>query len=237
MIVKNISPYLVKLPGLGNKNLMPGEESDLSSFTQKQKDDCVELQEGFRRGELICVGVGQNQQDPDARLRMARARIQSGQSQPLIEVQRGRRPSASRLDEVTNPTLQDEIMEETPAFSPPKSVPIVQRRPVPKLFQEPMGIMEKDKHGNLVVRPVPPPYHRKEVAEPAVVIPKFNEDSPRITPERIKEIWAQKCISYRTNGQKCKRWATKGSEYCEQHMPAEQKEQRKKSKKQDFFKE
>jgi hypothetical protein len=236
LIVKNISPYPVKLTGLGNKTLMPGEESDLSSFTQHQKDNCVELQEGFRRGELICIGIGrQNQQEPDAHLRIARARIQENQPQPLIEVPRGRRIPNSLLDQVTNPTIQDETTEETSAFPPPKPPPIVNRRPVPKIFQEPTGIMENDRRGNLVVRPVPPPKPREEAAEPSKVVPKT--DSPKITPERIKEIWAQRCISFRTNGQKCRRWATKESEYCEQHMPAEEKERRKKSKKQDFFKE
>jgi len=223
---------------LGNKNLLPGEECDLSSFTQKEKDDCVELQDGFRCGELICIGIGhQDRQDVDTHLRMARARIRNGQSQPLIEVQRGRRPSASLLDEVVNPTMRNEIVEETPTFSSPKPPPIVQRRPSPRLFQEPTGIMEVDSQGCVVMRPVTPLKPKEEKVKPVVAVSNPKADSPRVTPERIKEIWAQKCISYRTNGQKCKRWATTNSEYCEHHMPAEEKERRKKLKKQDFFKE
>lgn len=237
MIVKNICPYPKVLKDLGNKHLMPGEECDLSSFTQKERDNCVELQEGFRKGELICIGMNPKEPlDHNARLRIARARIlQNGPPQPLMEVPKAQRISSreiSKLDLVTNPSEKNqEDLEELPER--PKFTDRASKRPVPSIFDQPTGIMERDQWGRMVVRPLPVSKPTPK-SEPQ---PEFTPDKrPTITPDRIREIMAQKCISYRTDGKKCKRWAVNGSEYCITHMPAEEREKYKQQKKQQFFK-
>jgi hypothetical protein len=235
VIIKNISPYPKTLKGLG-KQLMPGDECDLSGFPQKARDDCEELQEGFRKGELICIGMGH--QDVDAKMRTARARaMQNGPPQPLIEVQRGQRipPSRiSKLDEVRNPTARDENHEEPLISRPSLGVKPPSRRPIPKMFDKPTGAMERDEHGAMTIRPLP----KKEVLPTLRPEPiEKKKSSPTITPERIREIMAQTCISFRTNGQKCRRWAVHGYEYCTAHMPKELMEKHKKEKKDQFFKE
>jgi len=238
MIIKNISPYPKILKDLGNKHLMPGEEYDLSNFGQKERDNCYELQESFRKGELICIGMGQQESiEASARLRIARARVlQDNPQQPLIEVQRGRRVSSniipSKLNEVSGSLNDGEEQQKSPVLGNfhNKNMP---RRPVVKTFDKPLGAIEKDQHGAVIVRPSSS--SSKVEVSPVDLIGLSKPSTSSITPDRIREIWSLKCISFRTNGQKCKRWAAKNSQYCINHMPAEEKERRKKEKRQQFF--
>jgi hypothetical protein len=240
MIVKNISPYPKTFKGLGNKQLMPGEECDFSSFSQKERDNCEDLQEGFRKGELICIGIGhQDTKNLDGKMRMARARAaQVGALQPLIEVQRGQRISpnrVSKLDEVRNPTSRDENREEPPISSPFSGVKPLSRpvRPTPKIFDKPTGVIERNSSGITTIRPLQTP--QVEVLPTLRPEPVKEKSPPIITPDRVREIWAQRCISFRTNGQKCRRWAARGSTYCTAHMPEEERKRRKQDIKAAFF--
>lgn len=222
MIIKNISPYPKRLDDLG-KYLMPGEQCDLSEFTQKQRDDCVVLQEAFRKGEFICVGVG-HQNNPDARLRAARARIlANGPAQPLLPIlgeekdPRLEAPTHNRAEHITEEkTLYRQSHDERPK--------------APTTVERITGAITKDALGVISVIPTSVPKKEPESVRPAIEL-----EFPTVTPERIREIMAQKCISFRTNGKKCKRWAVKGYEYCINHMPKKLLEQYKAQKKQQFF--
>lgn len=219
MIIKNIAPYLKQLPSLG-KQLMPGEECDLSEFTQKQRDNCVELQEGFRKGEFVCIGIGQRDRNPQARLREAKARLLHQGEQPLIEVERGRRPAEPE------PQRAD-ISEVTPVYETPRPRPTSSTKPTMKI---PEGIMEQNEQGGISYRPLSRSTPELESEpEPA------NVESPTITPDRIRQIMSQRCISFKSNGRKCRAWAVRGYEYCITHMPEELKREYKKQKKQQFF--
>lgn len=222
MIIKNISPYPKRLDDLG-KYLMPGEQCDLGEFTTKQLEECFSLQEAFRKGELLNIGVS-GPVNPDARLRAARSRIlANGPAQPLIPVlgeekdPRFESPTHNRADHVEpEETHYRQFHDERPEH--------------PTTVGRPTGIISKDALGIVSVTPVfTPP------VEPEPVRPAIELEFPTITPERIREIMSQRCISFRTNGKKCKRWAVKGYEYCINHMPKKLREEYKSQKKQQFF--
>ena len=235
MIIKNISPHPKSLVNL-NKFLMPGDECDIGEFTQKQRDDCVELQEGFRKGELVCIGFGHRANyNPRVRLQAAKERIQKGgATQPLVPVMGGDRTIFNVSEE----------MNQTRAVSPDKAQ-YIERKPAtyrnseikrpdpPQMTEGPIGIIEKDERGIFTVKPLP----TKQQLEPKLELnPTSSVKSPTITSDRIREIMAQRCISFCTNGSKCKRWTVTGYEYCIQHMPKKLLEDYKNKKKQQFFK-
>ncbi len=219
MIVKNISPYPRPLTGLGDAFLMPGEQADLSQYSQQERDDCVPLQEAFRKGELICIGMGYKG-NPEKRLEEAKERILKTQAhQPLVPV-----------------LAEDQLFEFDPA-SPSKAEhlePIYDsKRPEPpKIVDEFRGFITKDERGVVAIHSFPERPQRSEPEPTQIVLP----EQPTITPERIREIMSQRCISFRTNSKKCKRWAVKGYEYCVNHMPKKMLEEYKAKKKQQFFK-
>ena len=71
---------------------MPGEQADLSQYSQQERDDCAPLQEAFRKGELICIGMGYKG-NPEKRLEEAKERILKTQAhQPLVPVLAEDRP-------------------------------------------------------------------------------------------------------------------------------------------------
>jgi hypothetical protein len=221
MIIKNISPYPKRINDLG-KYLMPGEQCDLSEFTQKQRDDSHALQEAFRKGEFICIGMGT--QSPDARLRAARARIlANGPAQPLLPVL-GEDPDP-RFEAPTHNRAEHVEMKETHYRQ------LHDERPQhPTTINRPTGMITKDALGIVSVTPVFTPPKEPESTRPAIEI-----EFPTITPERIREIQSQRCISFRTNGKKCKRWTIKGYEYCASHLPKKLLKEYKEKKKKNFF--
>lgn len=220
MIIKNISPYPRQLTGLGDSFLMPGEQVDLSQYSQQDRDDCVPLQEAFRKGELICIGVGR-QGAPEQRLEQARERILSrGADQPLVPVFGNDRRLFEFDATGANP---DERLEPVYQSERPEPVPVIERVD---------GIVTRDEQGVVAVHPFPEMTRRTEPEPIEVILP----EQPTITPERIREIMSQRCISFRTNGQKCKRWAIRGYEYCVNHLPKDLMKEYKEKKKQHFFK-
>ena len=223
MIVKNICPFPKHLRSLGDKYLMPGEECDLSNFTQKERDSCVELQESFRKGEFICIGMGQ--QGRQARLEAARTRaLNSGPAQPLIPVVSGARVTDGDEEEVQILDKPEDNRDDPRYYRSPN---IQEVEPVTRA---PTSIIEVNKQGMISVQPLPTPRSEpKSEPEPLQI------ETPTITSERIQEIMAQRCISFRSNGKKCKRWSVKGYEYCISHLPKKLSKEYKEKKKKDFF--
>jgi hypothetical protein len=225
MIIKNICPYPKQLKTLGNLYLMPGEQADISKFTQEERNSCIELQEGFRKGEFICVGVGQNEgHDVSARLRLARSRVlEKGAKQPLVVAE-----ARDRLEHGEAKSLsRSEHLEKVP---PKYKYRDEQKRPETRTGS-PTGMVGHDR-GVTFVTPLDAPRPQRPQPPPAQPSPR---QTPIITPERAQEILSRICISTRNNGKKCRRSAVTGYEYCMNHMPKEILEEYKRRKKDAFF--
>jgi len=109
MIVKNISITIQEFPGLGGLRLMPGEQQDISNFSQRERDNSYELQEAFRKGDLICIGVGKSDRpDIDPKMRVARARfMEKIEEQPLLDDRHEQKETLTHEDERTGVTIID----------------------------------------------------------------------------------------------------------------------------------
>lgn len=207
MIVKNISATIQSFSELDGLQLLPGAQQDISSFSQKQRDNCFDLQDAFRKGELICIGVGvHDRPDVDPKMRVARARfMEKLENDPLIDRDQISYEDETHEDRRTGVTIVDQ--------------------PAPSLIT-------KNQHGATEVHhfdppepPAPPP--------PPPSAPKI--EHPTITPERAREILSKKCIGTKTNGRACKRWACKGFEYCSMHMPEDLRVKYKEMKTKEFL--
>lgn len=198
---------------------MPGEQADLGGYSQQERDDCVSLQEAFRKGELICIGMGVGNRGK--RLENARHRVLN--QQPLVPVFSDESESSFSPNPVEYETLEPEMEDFHPQNIRSNPVEIVDK------FE---GMMTMDESGVMAIHNLPDPFKRAAPEPANPVLP----EQPTITPERIREIMNQRCISFRNNGKKCKRWSVTGYEYCIDHMPEKMREEYKAKKKQNFFK-
>jgi len=202
---------------------MPGEQHDISTFSQKERDSCVELQESFRKGELICVGIGKEDHGAvDSKLRVARARVlEKCARQPLM-------PIESFYEGEPAETLSSHNKAEYIGSGKPQYRYGEERRE-PQIVDKPQGIV-KQHRGITYIEPIG---GAKTVSPPS--LPPSPIENPTITPERIRQIMSQTCISVCNNGKKCKRRAMIGYEHCATHLPKEQMAAYKAKKKEMFF--
>lgn len=205
MIIKNISPVIKAFPELNNLQLMPGEQQDISQFSQKERDNCFVLQDAFRKAEVICIGIGQHDRpDVDVKMRLARARyMQKAEDEPVL----------------------DREWEDEEVY--------IEERTGVKIIQNPApATITQNVHGVTEVHYFEPPV-KSHTPEPSSST--FPTEHPTLTPERVREILSKKCIGTKTNGRACKRWACKGFEYCVIHMPEDLRKKYKQMKKEEFF--
>lgn len=226
MIVKNICPYPKQLKSLGNLYLMPGEQHDISTFSQKERDGCIELQECFRKGELICVGVGKEDRgEIDSKLRIARSRVlEKGARQPLMPIESFY--VVEPVEAMPSHNKGDYIDQQKPQYR------YGEERQETQIVDKPQGII-KQYRGVTYIEPI-----IASKITPSVPLSSSLSSSienPTITPERMRQIQSQTCISFCNNGKKCKRRALTGYEYCVTHLPKEQMAQYKAKRKEMFF--
>lgn len=192
-------------PELNNLQLMPGEQQDISQFSQKERDNCFALQDAFRKAEVICIGIGQHDRpDVDAKMRLARARyMQKAEDEPIL----------------------DREWEDEEVYTEARTGVKVIQNSAP-------AVVTQNEHGMTEVHYFEPPIPESPPSSPPS--PESTEH-PTITPERAREILSKKCIGTKTNGRACKRWACKGFEYCIIHMPEDLRKKYKQMKKEEFF--
>jgi len=202
---------------------MPGEQHDISTFSQKERDGCIELQESFRKGELICVGIGKEDRgEIDSKLRIARARVlEKGARQPLMPVESFY--EVEPAEALPSHSKGEYIEQEKPQYR------YGEERRAPQIVEKPQGIV-KQHRGITYIEPI----GGAKLAPPPPSLPPPIEN-PTITPERMRQIMAQTCISVCNNGKKCKRRAMIGYEHCATHLPKERMAEYKAKKKEMFF--
>lgn len=235
MIVKNISPIPITLSGLG-RSLMPGEQADLSEYDQKKRDECFELQDAFRKGDMICVGVGvHDRTPPDAQTKVYRA-YKHSPNDPQVEIQAVFKPSLDG-SEVIHRRYEPEKPEIERVYKYDH-----QDRPIQHEFEpSSRDIVTVDQHGITTLDPVafvipdstivPQPYQPNTLPDPKSV------EIPSITPEQAQEAMKSRyCIGTRTNGKKCSKRPIIGYDYCSTHMPEDIKQEYYNKKKGEFFK-
>ena len=202
---------------------MPGEQVDLGGYSRKEQEGCIPLQEALRKGEFICIGLGIGHREK--RLEDAKRRILRSQAQqPLVPV----------FSEESEPDFDPASVSRAETIQP-----VIERfhyhetRPNPvETVDKFEGMITMDESGIMAIHNFPAPFQRAKPDPTKPVLP----EQPTITPERIREIMSQRCISFRTNGKKCKRWAVLGYEHCVDHMPKKTRQEYKAKKKQGFFK-
>ena len=233
MIIKNIAPYPKEVKAL-KISLLPGQESDISQFSPKERQDCFELQEAFRKGEFICIGVGQHDREsPSVEARAQRAFSQGTHGrQPLAAYKTSGPPGPLKRE-------FDDLSEPRPVS---REVPVEQalryhrdKRGV-KCIDKMSGIIERDARGITSIRSVEPIPTLPKATKPPVEEPPV--PLPTISRERARElIMSSRCVGICSNGRQCKRRPVTGYEYCVLHMPKELQEEYKRQKQQAFLKE
>lgn len=239
MIIKNISPYPKAIGGL-NIKLMPGQEVDISKFEQKQRDECFDLQEGFRKGELVCIGIGRQDKGNLTHEQRAQRAFANGSrpNQNTIRVERTFKMDV--MDEWEQPHAA--AAAEQPLTTEYKSTTRYghNKRPKVEEIEQIDGIVEISPQGGAVVRsfdkgPPPPPMAGKRKEHIPVELRPI--EHKEISKERARELLrASQCISFCKNGRRCRSRPVTGYEYCFRHMPEDVEKEYKEKKKQAFFK-
>lgn len=229
MIIKNIAPYSKEIKSI-KLYLMPGQEADISEYSAKQRQDCFELQEAFRKGEFICVGVGRNDRAAPSTEARAKSAFSQGAhgAQPYIKITPEYIPSLEGSETIHR---RYEASDEDKVASTVKYGR--RERKETQQATRPDGILERDPHGVVGIRPI----------ERIPTLPKNREEPkpvelPTITRERAREIiTASQCIGIGSSGHRCKRRPVTGYEYCIMHMPKNVREEYRNKKTRSFFKE
>lgn len=211
---------------------MPGDQEDLSRFSQKERDDCSELQEAFKRGDLICVGISPHVSST-GRLRAAKARLlQTGAKQPLTPVN----ATMDLEDEERDLEFSDRTKSKLDEVQPTK--------PMYKYGREKSGaevveapttsIVSQSNTGIVSISAIPGRDKKKKPGRKKTAIEK---QTVTITPERAKEIINSVCRGVTDKNKACQNPPVAGYPYCVHHMPPDMLKEYRQKKEQRFFKE
>jgi len=251
MIIKNIWNESRRYPDLDNLVLLPGESTDLSSFSVQRREACKELQNDFTKGYCICIGKSAVSSSKDTFLKDARNRalgIERRQNENEIKIPSKRKiapPKVTALDKRTLLAESKESESEEPkqeyrkVFGPPEKI----TQP-PNLEEnrktEDMVVVAPD--GGMSVTKVPQKSLKVIDLEPFNLdspfrykLPKSQKSKPEeVETESIEQIVERAaqtteqtasliCMGINRMGRPCNKRAVRGHKYCIKHMPEEER--------------
>jgi hypothetical protein len=254
MIIKNVSPHIHDFTSL-NIRLMPGDQVDISHIDYQRQKNCFELQEAFKRGDLVCLGV--TQVGSVGSLDSAKNRIlREGAQQKLLTIEATDPALRHRTDNTEEERYRKEIFptrisveEEIAAENgeqqvkvdnaPPKeeeknfNYKYRDSKPDVKVVENPTDkFVFQDRNGNVYMKPFPKPKVKKPSHEEEEVI----REKVSITKEKAREILAKRCCGITSSNRQCGKLVLPGYEYCAWHLPPDLQKEYNEKKKQQFFK-
>jgi len=209
MIAKNVSTRTLNLPELDAQcaQVAPGEQIDLSRFSEQQKMQCVNLQTAFEVGDMVIVSVGTTAFARKKRLEATQDRLTDlGLGAASVPV--SATPIRNRGIKSLDKRIQQGVL-------PPRATP-------PEQDDEPRIEEVPEERGIIAVSPT-----SIQVLKPELV--SSVEQKKSLPPEEIKELAAQfkreKCQGLNNNDKPCGRRAVIGYPYCLAHMSSDMREQ------------
>lgn len=251
MIIKNIWNESRKYADLDNLVLLPGENTDLSKFSIKRRDNCKELQNDFAKGYCICIGKSTASLSKESFLKEARNRALGIERRPdEIKIPPKQRIPVPKVTSLDKRTILAQSREQEPeqksqgyrkVFGPPEKI-IQPRDPEKETKNEDMVVVAPN--GGITVTKIPQKSIRVIDLEPFNLasplryeLPK-SQESQREEKEKEKEETVEQiierarttehtasliCMGINRMGRPCNKRAVRGHKYCIKHMSEEER--------------